>query len=71
LKKWAPAFMTSYLLNILFNVGAIVAASIYWVLLYLANKSKQRQIDSGAAAQISPQVLATMGDNSPYFVYKY
>lgn len=71
LTRWAPTFMTSYLLNILFNCGAIVAASIYWFLLYLANQSKKRQIDSGAAAQISPEVLATMGDHSPYFVYKY
>lgn len=71
LSKWAPAFMTSYLLNIIFNCGAFVSAGIYWFLLYLANQKKKRQIESGEAAKISPEVLATMGDHSPFFTYKY
>ena len=61
----------AYHLNVYFNAGAIFFASVNWFLLYLANKRKVRMIESGEAEKIPKEVLATMGDASPYFMYKY
>lgn len=66
-----PQYQLAYHLNVYFNCGAVAAASLNWYLLILANKRKQAMIASGEAAAIPKEVLAKMGDRSPFFMYKY
>lgn len=67
----APQYQLAYHLNLYFNCGAIFFALVNWYLLYLANQKKIRMIESGEAGRIPHEVLATMGDRSPFFMYKY
>jgi hypothetical protein len=69
--KWSPHFEASYKLNIIFNCVACASAAAYWALLYVCNQRKLKQVESGEAARYTPQDLAKMGENSPYFMYKY
>jgi len=71
LARDSPRYQLAYHLNLYFNCGAVLCASLNWFLLYLANKRKQRMIESGEAGRIPHDVLAKMGDKSPYFMYKY
>ena len=70
-KKDAPLFHPAHYINIAFSLVAIVSALTFAFLLYLANKRKQRMIDSGEAAKLTRQEIADLGDESPYFFYKY
>ncbi|CAO1638965.1 unnamed protein product [Sympodiomycopsis kandeliae] len=69
--KDAPRFLTGYWVNFASNIMALAAATLNFALLYLANKKKQAEIDSGQAAMYSRQELADMGDACPYFRYRY
>ncbi|CAO1620631.1 unnamed protein product [Parajaminaea phylloscopi] len=69
--RHGPYFYEAYRINIGLNCAAIVGSLVNFALLYRANQKKQRMIDSGEAAKIPRAEIADMGDESPYFRYKY
>ncbi|CBQ73910.1 conserved hypothetical protein [Sporisorium reilianum SRZ2] len=70
-KKQAPYFHRAHYINIAMNATAFCSALSFAGLLYLANKRKQAKIDSGEAARLTKEQIADMGDESPYFKYRY
>ncbi|KAJ9480006.1 putative High-affinity nicotinic acid transporter (putative) [Pseudozyma hubeiensis] len=70
-KKQAPYFHRAHYINIGMNATAFVSALSFAGLLKLANIRKQKKIDSGEAARLSKEEIADMGDESPYFKYRY
>lgn len=70
-KKQAPYYHRAHYINIGMNAVAFSSALAFAGLLHLANKRKQRMIDSGEAARLSKEEIADMGDESPYFKYRY
>ncbi|CDR87306.1 related to TNA1-high affinity nicotinic acid plasma membrane permease [Sporisorium scitamineum] len=70
-KKQAPYFHRAHYINIGMNAVAFCSALSFAGLLYLANKRKQAKIDSGEAAGLTREQIADMGDESPYFKYRY
>ncbi len=53
------------------NAVAFSSALAFAGLLHLANKRKQRMIDSGEGCSSVKEEIADMGDESPYFKYRY
>lgn len=70
-KKQAPYYHHAHYINIGMNVVAFLSALSFAGLLYLANKRKERMVDSGEAARLTKEEIADMGDESPYFKYRY
>ncbi|PWY98250.1 MFS general substrate transporter [Testicularia cyperi] len=70
-RRQAPYYHRAHYINIGMNAVAFTSALSFAGLLYLANKRKQRMIDSGEAAKLSKSELADLGDESPYFKYRY
>ncbi|SPO32576.1 related to TNA1 - high affinity nicotinic acid plasma membrane permease [Ustilago trichophora] len=70
-KKQAPYYHRAHYINIGMNAVAFLSALSFAGLLYLANKRKQAKIDSGEAARLTKEEIADMGDESPYFKYRY
>ncbi|EPQ30188.1 uncharacterized protein PFL1_02304 [Pseudozyma flocculosa PF-1] len=67
----SPQYPTGHYINIgLASLGA-VSALCNVGLIYLANQAKQRKIDSGEAARLTKDEISDMGDESPYFKYRY
>ncbi|KAN0060715.1 hypothetical protein ACQY0O_007373 [Thecaphora frezii] len=67
----SPRYSTGHYINIgLASLGA-VSALVNAGLIYLANQSKQRKIDSGEAARLTKDEISNLGDESPYFKYRY
>jgi len=69
--RTAPRYELACKINVAFNAVAILTSALNVLFLYIANKKKQRMLDSGEAQRIPREVLADMGDASPYFKYKY
>ncbi len=70
-KKQAPYYHRAHYINIGMNAVAFCSALSFAGLLYLSNKRKQAKIDSGEAAKLTREQIADMGDESPYFKYRY
>jgi hypothetical protein len=64
-----PHYGPGCLINVGLTAFGIVVSVLNVFLLKAANKRKQAVIDSGAAAKLSKQELADLGDESPYFKY--
>jgi hypothetical protein len=69
--RTAPRYELACKINVAMNAVAILTSALNVLFLYIANKKKQRMLDSGEAQRIPREVLADMGDASPYFKYKY
>ncbi|PWN50359.1 MFS general substrate transporter [Violaceomyces palustris] len=71
MKRTAPYYHTAHYINIGMNLLCFTSALCFAGLLKMANARKQRRIDSGEAARMSAQEIADLGDESPYFFYRY
>lgn len=71
LPRESPTFGTACKINIAFSVMSLVGALANAGLLALANRRKQAKVDSGEAARLTRQELADLGDQSPYFQYRF
>ncbi len=65
-----PNYRTAYIVNIAFNAMGVAGCFLMAFLLTRANKRKEQMIASGEAAKIPREVIAAMGDRSPYFKYR-
>ena len=71
LPRESPTFTSASTINISLNFLAFTTSLVNAALLHWANKRKQAKIDSGEAARLTRQELADLGDNSPYFKYRF